>query len=126
MPADLLREQWNLVQRQDDAVQRLTRRFKVSSLVVLRRLRDIDALSWDMFRAVYDGEEARFRERAEAREPGGNFYLTQRARSSKRFATALVESALEGRTPWRDAMLLLGIKKVSTFHEMARNPRFAV
>lgn len=126
VPAELLREEWDRAPRQDDAVQRLTRRFKVSSLVILRRLRDIDALTWDTFRQLYAQEETRFRERAEAREPGGDFYRTQRARASKRFATALVESTLEGRTPWRDAMQLLGIKKMSTFNEMARNLGFGV
>lgn len=126
VPAALLRDQWNFVRSQDDAVQRLTRRFKVSSLVILRRLRDIDALTWERFRQLYAQEEARFREQAQARESGGDFYRTQRARSSKRFATALVESTLEGRTPWRDAMQLLGIKKVATFNEMARNLGFVV
>ena len=43
---------------------------------------------------------------------GGNVYLTQSARLSKRFARALVASTLEGRTLYRDAMNLVGISKL--------------
>ena len=53
-PADLIREQWTLVQRQDDAVQRLTRRPKVSSLVIFRRLHAIGALSGAVVRGVLE------------------------------------------------------------------------
>jgi len=45
--------------------------------------------------------------------------LSQAARVSKRFARALVESTLEGQTLYRDAMKMLGLSKVSTFHKLA-------
>jgi hypothetical protein len=45
---------------------------------------------------------------------GGNYYLTQEARASRRFVQALVVSTLEGQTLYRDAFQLLGIKKEKT------------
>ena len=59
------------------------------------------------------------------RGSGGDFYLTQAARVSKRFARALVESTLEGQTLYRDAFQMLGISKVETFHELGRSLKFS-
>lgn len=100
-------------------VDRLARRFKVSTLVVLRRLFDAGRLTRARFQQVFDAELRRLR--AQPRGSGGDFYLTQAARVSRRFARALVESTLEGQTLYRDAFRMLGIAKVETFHELSRN-----
>ena len=57
---------------------------------------------------------------------GGNFYLTEAVRVSKRFASSLVESTLEGQTLYRDAFRMLGISKVETFNELARPLHFPI
>ncbi len=109
----------------DAAKQRLARRFKVSTLVVLRRLLDTGAMSQEVFWQTYRTELARLKA---LRRPGsgGDFYLSQAARVSKRFARALVESTLEGRTLYRDAMRMLGISKVTTFNELGRSLKFSI
>jgi hypothetical protein len=93
--------------------------FKVSTLVVLRRLYDAGALSRPEMWAAYEQEVTRLL--ALPRGSGGDFYLTQAARVSKRFARALVTSTLEGRTLYRDAFRLLGFSKLETFRELGRN-----
>ena len=76
------------------------------------------------FRAAYEAEIARLLRMP--RSSGGDFYLTQAARVGKRFASALVESTLEGRTLYRDAFRMLGISKVETFRELGRTLHFAI
>ena len=71
-------------------------------------------------------EEELERLRGIARGAGGDFYLTTAARVSRRFARALVESTLEGRTLYRDAFRMLGIAKVETFQELGRSLHFRV
>ena len=98
---------------------RLARGFKVSTLVVLRRILDIGGLTQREFWEAYHAELARLR--AIPRGSGGNFYLTQAARVSKRFATALVGNTLEGQTRYNDAFRMLGFSKLSTFKELGRS-----
>jgi Zn-dependent peptidase ImmA (M78 family) len=96
----------------------LARRFKVSTLVALRRLYDIGWLTWDDYRTAYDEELAHILEVLGERVSGGNYFNTQPARVSRRFARAVIVSALEGQTLRRDAFQLLGIRRESTFEEL--------
>src|SRR5262249_18547916 len=79
------------------ALDRLARRFKVSTLVILRRIHDARGLTRDQLWQAYQQELQRLG--AKPRRSGGNFYLTQSARMGKRFARALVAGTLEGHTP---------------------------
>ncbi|HNQ88083.1 MAG TPA: ImmA/IrrE family metallo-endopeptidase [Verrucomicrobiota bacterium] len=102
-----------------DEAGRLARRFKVSTLVILRRILDVGGLTQQEFWEAYHAEVARLR--AIPRRRGGNFYLTQAARVSKRFAAALCASTLEGQTRYTDAFRMLGFSKLSTFRELGRS-----
>jgi Zn-dependent peptidase ImmA (M78 family) len=126
VPANELRAEWRTVRTQPRALAGLTLRFKVSSLVLLRRLRDLRFITEAQFDRQYSEEKKRFEERAAQSAGGGDFYLTQRTRSGTRFARALVESVLEGRTTYRDAFQLLGIRKIETFNEFVKEMNFAV
>lgn len=102
-------------------VDRLARRFKVSSLVILRRIHDAGGLTKAEFRSAYQEELERVLEIPRSGSGGGDFYRTQAARVGKRFARALVVSALEGQTLYRDAFRMLGFSKLETFHELRRS-----
>ena len=109
-----------------DTLKRLARYFKVSSLVILRRLLDAGRVDRAAFFAAYRMELARLGEIEARGTGGGDFYRTTAARVSKRFARALVESTLEGRTLFRDAFRMLGIAKTSTFNEFGRSLGYPV
>ena len=98
---------------------RLARRFKVSTLVILRRIHDAGWLTREELWTAYDAELARLR--ALPKGSGGDFYLTLGARVSKRFARALVVSTLEGRTAFTETFRMLGLKKMETFNELGRS-----
>lgn len=98
-------------------LDRLSRRFKVSTLVVLRRMHDAGRLTGDAYWRAYSAEVERLQ--ALSGGSGGNFYLTLGARVSKRFARAVVSSTLEGRSTFTEAFRLLGFKKMSTFNELS-------
>lgn len=119
VPLDLLRAEYQAQSDLRSEVDRLARRFKVSNLVVLRRVYDAGALSYGDFQRAYETELERLL--AIPSGNGGNFYLTQAARVSKRFARALVASTLEGQTLHRDAFRMLGFSKLSTFQELGRS-----
>jgi len=105
-------------------LDRLARRFKVSTLVILRRIHDAGGLTWKELWEEYERELARLR--SIQRGSGGNFYLTQAARVSKRFARALVVSTWEGRSSFTEAFRLLGIKRMETFRGMGESLGVAV
>jgi Zn-dependent peptidase ImmA (M78 family) len=97
--------------------QRLARRFKVSTLVILRRMRDAGGLAPDEFWVLFRAERARLL--ALPKAEGGDYYVTQPVRLSKRFARAIITSTLEGQTLHRDAFRLLGCSRMETFRELA-------
>jgi len=109
-----------------DTLSRLARRFKVSTLVVLRRLADAGHLDRTEFFSAYRDELEHLRNLDAGGSGGGDFYRTTASRVSKRFARALVESTLEGRTLYRDAFRMLGIAKTSTFNEFGRSLNFPI
>jgi Zn-dependent peptidase ImmA (M78 family) len=108
-----------------EEASRLARRFKVSTLVILRRIHDAGALPRDRFWREYDEEVDRLTSSPRT-TGGGDFYLTTAARVSKRFARAVFTSTWEGRSSFTEAFHLLGFKKMSTFRELGESVGVAV
>lgn len=119
VPLAIIRKEFQPEANLQAEIERLARRFKVSSLVVLRRIYDIGSLSYVEMQAAYQDELERIL--AIARRAGGDFYVNQGARLSKRFARALIASTLEGKTLHRDAFRMLGLARQATFQELGRS-----
>ena len=119
-PLTELREAYTSGMALPDAMQQLARRFKVSTLVVLRRLFDAGFIDRDTLWETYREELGRLKTMAGTSSGGGDFYNSLGARVSKRFVRALVASTLEGQTQFTDAFCMLGMRKSTTFYEEAR------
>lgn len=119
VPLAIFREEYRPEVTLQLELDRLARRFKVSTLVVLRRIHDAGGLTREQLWREYRRELERLR--AMPAGDGGNFYLTLGARASKRFARALVVSTLEGRSSFTEAFRLLGLKKMTTFQELGHS-----
>ena len=119
VPLAVLKAEYQIGEDLRGALDRLARRFKVSTLVILRRIHDAGGLTQNALWQAYNEELERLRQFA-PKGGGGNFYNTEAARVGKRFARALIVSTLEGQTLHRDAFRMLGFSKHSTFHELAR------
>lgn len=97
-----MRDAFDPEQELTGELNRLARIFKVSTLVVLRRVHDAGHMSWSAYRAAYRSELDRVLELVAERSSGGDFYNTQPVRVGKRFARALITNTLEGRTLYTD------------------------
>ena len=101
----------------DEVKVRLSRHFKVSTLVVLRRLLDLGRIDRKHFDASWDREVARHE--SARRSEGGDFYRTAFVRLSKPFARAVIADTLEGRTRYTDAFRMLAVRNPATLDRMA-------
>lgn len=109
-----------------DEARRLADVFRVSTLVVLRRMLDAGRLSPQQHDRAFAQESARLSallaEREESGgEGGGNFYYSARYRLSRRFATAVIASTWEGRSTFTEAFRLLGCRNVRTLETLGEH-----
>ena len=117
VPLRVLREEFRAEAGRRAELERLARRFKVSTLVLLRRIHDLGAMDDASFRAAYQAERARLLARPAT--SGGSFYPTLRARVGRRFGRALATSVLAGRTSFSESFSLLGINKPAALRDFA-------
>lgn len=118
-PLAVVREAYDPGASLQEAMQRLARQFKVSTLVVLRRLFDAGFIDEEALWDTYREELTRLKALAGKGSGGGDFYNSLGARVSKRFARALVANTLEGQTLFQDAFRMMGIRKSATFYKEA-------
>jgi len=119
VPLEAFSAAWRDGESFDVSLSRMARDFKVSTLVILRRMFDAGKISQDDFWERYREELLRLL--SIPKSSGGDFYLTQGARVGKRFARALIANTLEGQTLHRDAFRLLGFSKFATFRELGHS-----
>lgn len=115
VPSDTLRAQFGVREPLDQETARLARLFKMSGLVILHSLYDARLIDWAMFATAYANELDRIEDAGSG--SGGDFYRSQPLRVSRRFARAVIASAMEGETLYRDAYRLLGFRKHETFEQ---------
>lgn len=97
----------------------LAKYFKVSRLVALRRLLDLDYITLDEFEKQWEEQQKEWIDKQANKAGGGDFYRTATARNSKRFTSAVIRDTLAGQTLYRDAYQLLSMKPL-TFNKQAK------
>lgn len=110
VPEADLRREWHVDVDADDAARQaalLARTFHVSALVVMRRAHDLGLVGRDAFLQHYRQTLDAYRQ---TESGGGSYYRTAGAKSSKRFARAVIAEALSGRLLLREAGRLLGMQ----------------
>jgi Zn-dependent peptidase ImmA (M78 family) len=122
VPSAVLEDEHDPEREVTQELARLARRFKVSTLVALKRVHELGSLDAEEYEHEFDRERRRVvdAQRKRAGRGGGNFYNTQPVRVSKRFARAIIGSALDGKTPYEDACAMLGFRKASTLQELGK------
>ncbi len=120
VPAKELKKIWDKIENSFDSFSLLARQFKVSKLVILRRLRDLNKISVDRFETLYTDELAQINQRdAKVESGGGDFYTTTRARFGDEFLSALLGSTIDGTTTYREALEILGVSRIETINNLA-------
>ncbi|MDJ0580202.1 ImmA/IrrE family metallo-endopeptidase [Crocosphaera sp.] len=121
VPLKDLQNNFNRSNSLEDELKRLAKFYKVSSLVISRRLYDLKVYNYQEFRTIYEEEldELQKLQGKSKQKIGGDFYRNLNIKVSRQFLQALVSSTLEGKTLFRDAFRLLSIKKSETFNTIA-------
>lgn len=121
VPLQALRSEFQKNHSLNDELTRLARLFKVSTLVILRRVLDAGYFSRRELLRAYNIELQRIQ--AAPRNYGGSFHPNLETRVGLRFGSAIVNSTLTGQSSFTEAFHLLGIKKASTLRAFAENLR---
>jgi len=119
MPIKSVRKEYRQVRPLREEILRIAHLFKVSTLVVLRRLFDAGFIEENQLWQLYNEEIKRIKNLEKKAKGGGDFYRTLGTRTGKRFARAVLTSTLEGQTLFRDAFRMLGIKNSATLYKTA-------
>ncbi len=114
VPIDEFKSIWN--DGDDSNIDRASRHFKVSRLVIGRRAFELGKISKEEYNLLYAASY-------KASGSGGNPYATIPVRNSKTLTTAVVKSAMEGNTLIRDAARLLNINSSTVTNLYKKNIR---
>jgi len=118
VPASSLRNARNSVKDINNAYQVLAKRYKVSEIVVARRLLDLRLISKAMFFKFYEAYQSEAEERDKTTS-GGNYYNNQGFRVGHNFMRAVVQAVGERNLQHIDAFRLTSLYG-KTFDEYAR------
>ena len=106
----------------EDTVLPVAKRFRVSALALLNRLRDLKLISFEQWSVAYPEFEARalevLRQKTEKGSSGGEFYKSHPFVVGPRFARAVYREARSGRMSYLDAQRLLGVRQTKTFERI--------
>jgi len=104
---------WDQELSPPDNITLLSKKYRVSTLVIARRGYDFNLLSYDEFQEFYLDAlqyDRRVKARLSKSDGGPGSFTMQKMRNGTLFSRAVTTAAFEGRLPLRDGAALLGIK----------------
>ncbi len=108
-PAAEIRRMGCEVGDSDVVFDKLARRFKVSPIVIGRRMLDLGLIERTRFFVLYERYTQDERRKTHTKTGGGDFYNTQGNRVGKLFASYVITAAKEGRIGFKQAHDLCGL-----------------
>lgn len=108
VPRHELHQFWRSVSDAPDPLDRIARKFKVSTIVAARRALDLQLINWSQFMSFYHKRQSEWHAASSGKE-GGNFYHTQNVRVGRRFFSAINQAAKEGKLLYSEAYQLTGL-----------------
>lgn len=118
LPWDLVRDSWaDRKSPWQEWIRKVASRFRLSTVMVARRLWEEKAIERDQFFAFYEAERSNWTEKSPS--TGGDFYRTAVVRNSRLFTEAVLADMGSVNTSIREASRLLGVKpaKLPTLKE---------
>lgn len=115
VPETILLDEWQRVRHREleVAIQFLVDRFKVSRVVIARRLLDFQEIApgiyWELYNQRRD-ERGIIRAGQEPREGGPGYFVTMKSKLGSKLLNMVIGAAYGGRLSFADASRLLGIK----------------
>jgi Zn-dependent peptidase ImmA (M78 family) len=108
--------------------RRVAAHFRISTLVALRRAKDLGLIPFDVFMKQVESEYDRFSEierkkreqQKKSEKKGGNFWASFELRNGKAFNAAIAASLKDRRVSFTDAATLMGITVASTVRYLRR------
>ncbi|MEJ5305852.1 MAG: ImmA/IrrE family metallo-endopeptidase [Ignavibacteria bacterium] len=91
-------------------IEKIARTFKVSQIVIARRLLDLKIIDKSKFFEFYNEYIKRDFMKKEEKESGGDFYKTQRKKLGRRFLNYINQAVLTNKLLVREAYQLTGLK----------------
>jgi len=128
VPEAEFRKQWRGARSTEQNYIVVARYFKVSSLVALRRAKDLNHISLQTFIQAVDEQYEKFRridaqkreKQKNAEKKGGNFWASFDLRNSATFNAAVVSALRSQKATYTEAASLLGLNLGSTVRYLKR------
>lgn len=109
VPAQELHTLWISARNDPEPFQTIARTFKVSAIVAARRALDLDLITKEHFFDFYDQYLNDARRSTDDRSGHPDFYVNQKLRVSRRFASAVAHAIREGTLLYSEAYRLTGL-----------------
>jgi integrase len=127
VPASIIKrlKEHRVHQLEERAVMRkafVRKRYKVSTIVIIRRLAERGIRSTSQFQQLYRAQLAVYQGRADKQSGGGSVHQTRMKKVGRRFAKAVIESTGRDGMTYPEAYALLGVTNDRGFDEL-RKPR---